>query len=138
MNPRDIPIFDEAVTLRDRVSCDLEKMSFEQLQQFSEALDRAADGWTTLRRVELATRTLEANVLVSHWGLLRRRVSVEIAVCSDDGSIHPGIVPSVYFERFASGRIFKPGALGTVVIVGLALSLLTVAILLSLYVNRSN
>ena len=135
MNSRNIPAFDEAMKLRDRVAREFENMSYEQLQELSATLERAVDGWTTLRREELPSGGLDVEALISEWGLVRRRISVELSVYSDDGSIHPGVVPCVYFERFASGRIFKPGARGTVVIVGLALALLAVVVLLWLYVD---
>ncbi len=135
MNSRNIPAVDEAIKLRDRVVRDFENMSYEQLREFSAKLDRTVDGWTTLRREELPSGPLDVHVLICHWGLVRRRVSVEVTVNSEDGSIHPGVVPCVYFERFASGRIFKPGARGAAVIIGLGLALLAVAILLLLYVD---
>ena len=138
MNSRNIPAFDEAMKLRDRVAREFENMSYEQLQELSATLDRAVDGWTTLRREELPSGGLDVEALISEWGLVRRRISVELSVYSDDGSIHPGVVPCVYFERFASGRIVKPGARGTVVTIGLWLALLAVALLLWLYVNRGD
>jgi hypothetical protein len=138
MNSRNIPAVDEAIKLRDRVAREFENMSYEQLQELSATLERAVDGWTTLRREELPSGGLNVNVeaLICQWGLVRHRISVELTVYSDDGSIHSGVVPCVYFERFASGRIFKPGARGTVVIIGLWLALLAVVLLLWLYVNR--
>ena len=138
MNSRNIPAFDEAMKLRDRVAREFENMSYEQLQELSATLERAVDGWTTLRREELPSGGLDVEALISEWGLVRRRISVELSVYSDDGSIHPGVVPCVYFERFASGRIVKPGARGTVVTIGLWLALLAVALLLWLYVNRGD
>jgi len=135
---RNTPTVDEAIKLRDRVACDLENMSYEQLQEFSATLDRAVDGWATLRREKLPCGGLVVQVLIHHWSMFRRRISVELTVYSDDGSIHPGVVPCVYFERFASGRIFKPGALGTAVIAGLALVLAAVTLLLWLYVRGAN
>ena len=135
MNSRNIPAIDEATKLRDRVAHDFENMSYEQLRELSAKLDPAVDGWTRLRRVELPSGNLDVHALICHWGLVRRRISVELTVSSEDGSIHPGVVPCIYFERFASGRIFKPGGRGTVVIIGLALALLAVAILLLLNVN---
>ena len=135
MNARNIPAVDEAMKLRDRVARDFENMNYEQLQELSATLDRTVDGWTTLRREELPSGALDVDALICQWGLVRRRISVELTVYSDDGSIHPGVVPCVYFERFASGRIFKPGARGTVVIIGLGLALLAVVLLLWLYVN---
>lgn len=135
MNSRNIPAVDEAMKLRDRVVRDFENMSYEQLQELSATLEPTVDGWTTLRREQLPSGALDVHALICHWGLVRRRISVEVTVSSDDGSIHPGVVPCVYLERFASGRIFKPGARGTVVIVGLGLALLAVVLLLWLYVN---
>jgi hypothetical protein len=134
MNRRDTPGIDEAIELRDRIARDFESMSYEQLQELSATLDRTVDGWTTLRREELPSGALDVDALICQWGLIRRRISVELAVYSDDGSIHPGVVPCVYFERFASGRIFKPGAEGTIIIVGLGLAL-AVALFLWLYIN---
>ena len=138
MNSRNIPAFDEAMKLRDRVAREFENMSYEQLQELSATLERAVDGWTTLRREELPSGGLDVEALISEWGLVRRRISVELSVYSDDGSIHPGVVPCVYFERFASGRIVKPGARGTVVTIGLVLALVAVLLLLWLYVNRGD
>ena len=137
MNSRNVPAVDEATKLRDRVVHDLEKMSYEQLQEFSAKLDLdpAGDGWATLRREELPSGNLVVHALICRWGLVRRRISVELIVSSEDGSIHPGVVPCVYFERLASGRIYKPGTRGTAVIIGLALALLAVSILLLRYVS---
>lgn len=137
MNSRNIPAIDEALKLRDRVACEFENLSYEQLREFSATLRPTVDGWTTFLREELPSGAIDVHALVCHWGLVRRRISVEITVSSDDGSIHPGVVPCLYFERFASGHIFKPGARGTVVIVGVGLALLSIALLLLLYVNGS-
>ena len=138
MNSRNIPAFDEAMKLRDRVAREFENMSYEQLQELSATLERAVDGWTTLRREELPSGGLDVEALISEWGLVRRRISVELSVYSDDGSIHPGVVPCVYFEGFASWRLGKPGARGTVVTIRQWLAHLSVALLLWLYVNRGD
>lgn len=135
MNSRNVSAVDEATELRNRVVRDLENMSYAQLQELSATLEPSVDGWATLRREKLPSGAFDVHALICKWGLVRRRISVELTVTSEDGSIHPGVVPCVYFERFASGRMCKPGARGTAVIIGVALALLAVAIILLLYFN---
>jgi len=135
MHSSNMPGFDAAMKLRDRIVDDLENMSYEQLLELSASLETDVDGWTTLRREEFPGGALAVHALISQWGLMRRRISVEVAISSDDRSIQPGVIPCIYFERFASGHFFRPSARGTIVIVGLGLALVGVALIWLLCVN---
>ena len=136
MNSRNIPAVDEARKLGDRFVRDFENMSYEQLREFYEKLDPTVDGWTTLHREKLPSGTLVGvHALICCWGLVRRRISVEVNVSSDHESVPHGVVPCDYFERFASGRISKASEQTPVLIIGLGLALLAVSILLLWYVS---
>ena len=93
MNSRNIPAVDEARKLGDRFVRDFENMSYEQLLEFYEKLDPTVDGWTTLHREKLPSGTLVGvHALICHWGLVRRRISVEVNSNSSFIRAHTGLV----------------------------------------------
>lgn len=132
------PIRSKAVELRDRVARELESKSYERLQEFLTTLSRDEIGLADICSEDTPHGTLHVCGVISEWGLIRRRISVELTVHSEDGSVHPGVVPCIYFERFATGRIIKPVWRGTVAEIAqaltlvLALALIVFAILLLL------
>lgn len=89
----------------DAVGEELKRSSFGQLAELSRELARDRDGWARLRDIQVDGQTMTIYVLMKEWGLVCRRVSVEIIIASDNGNVDPEQVGFVYFERFQSGKL---------------------------------
>jgi len=89
-----IPDLNKEVTaLQSRIARELKGLSYEQLQEWLAGLpppDR--DGWRELPSEEIAGKTIFVQLLAGCWGLIRRRISVEVTFWGDEGAS----VPRVY------------------------------------------
>jgi hypothetical protein len=98
---------DDANKLLQGVAADLKSLSYEELKELATGLQRPAnDEWCKLRELNVDDQKLQVAARVSNYGLFRPRISVELIIYSEDGTIDPRVVPSVYFERFKSGRLY--------------------------------
>ena len=89
------------------VSRTYESMDYSELR----ALAATPKGrWSVLDRTWRDT-PIRLTIQVNHFGILRRRVSVEIVAAAEDESLWPG-PPCVYWERYANGRLWKPSIRG--------------------------
>lgn len=100
-----------ARTLLDHIGAELQALSYEQLQALDKQLPWNAndpkDEWRFLRDVTWDDQKAQVYALIDEWGL-RKRISVELILLSEDGSIGPDNLGCVYFERSKSGKLFYP------------------------------
>lgn len=85
-----------------------ESMSYLQLR----GLANTREGqWSVVDRMWRGV-PVRLTIQVNHFGLLRRRVSVEI-IASAEGDRSWPWTPCLYMERYASGRLYKGSTKGT-------------------------
>lgn len=95
----------EAKQLMQCIRGRLMRLSYDELESLLVRYPDKRDGWRELPHEELSGQRVHVHALMSQWGLIRRRISVEIVLITDDETINPQVVPSVYFERFKSGEL---------------------------------
>jgi len=99
---------EDARALLDSAGRELKALSYEEFHELDARLPASPhDEWREWRRTMVGDTELHFHVLIGEWGL-RRRISVEIALCSEEGSISPANIGSVYFERFRHGKLVEP------------------------------
>lgn len=93
----------------EAASAHLKTLSYEELQKLAAGLPCSPHSeWRKLQQITVDGKPLHIDVLMGKWGLFRRRISVEVVVNSDDGTITAAVVPCVYFERLKSGQLREP------------------------------
>lgn len=104
---------EDAWAVLDAAAAQLKTLTYEELGKLAAGLLGSPDTeWREFQQVTLGGEHLHIDVLMGGWGLLRRRISVEMVLSSDDGTLTPATVPCVYFERFRSGRLYVPRTKG--------------------------
>jgi hypothetical protein len=87
---------------------ELMNLNYDELRALADRLQASSDEeWPELKRLTIEGETLYIFALIRTWGL-RRRVSVELVISNEDGTISPKVVPCIYFERFKSGKLHRP------------------------------
>ena len=98
----------QATDYLQKEAAELMALNYDELRALADRLQASSDEeWPELKRLTVDGETLHICALIRTWGL-RRRVSVELLVLNDDGTISPKVIPGVYFERFKSGRLHRP------------------------------
>lgn len=89
------------------VAKELKEMPYEQLRRLPDQLPAYSDGdeWHKYKELFIDGEQVDLDVLISEWGAVRRRISVELIANSTSGSISPDSGECIYFEKFPSGKI---------------------------------
>ena len=96
---------EDATRHLERAARELEALSYDELAKLAEAQD---DNPELLSRYEQCQGTeVYIDTAVVKLGRLRKRVSVEM-ILTADGWEAWARVPCVYFERYASGKLYRP------------------------------
>lgn len=92
------------------IARELKEMPYEQLRRLPDQLPAYSNGdeWRKYKELFIDGEQVDLDVLISEWGALRRRISVELIANSTSGSISPDTGACIYFERFSSGKIVEP------------------------------
>jgi len=101
---------DDAIARLQAAADELRPLSYEELEKLADALPGVTgpdDEWREYRQISLGDEKLYIHALIGSWGL-RRRVSVELEIYNEDGTIDPSVTGCVYFERFKSGKYAEP------------------------------
>jgi len=100
---------EDAWVVLDAAASRLKSLTYKELALVAAELPSSPNSeWREWQQATINGQNLHIDVLIGEWGLLRRRISVEVVANSDDGTLTPAVIPCVYFERFKSGRLYIP------------------------------
>jgi hypothetical protein len=91
----------------EAAAADLKSLSYEELERLAE-LHGSANEWET-RELQVDGQTVYISTTFAKFGRFRKRVSVEM-VLGVEGQEKQCHYPFIYFERFASGRLYPSSA----------------------------
>jgi len=111
---------DEALAALEEAAAHMKSLTYEELSRLAAPGERDRSfrlsnrGWIRYgpighveRSWEIGDHTVYLATLIGSYGLIRKRVAVEMTLVTEDGE-HCKDVASLYFERFKSGKLRQP------------------------------
>lgn len=96
---------ESAFVCLEKAAAELKSLSYEELAKLTERYSPDGNGPDIISQID--GETVHISTIIQEFGRFRKRVSVEMTL-RVEGESDSSWCPFVYFERFASGRLYPP------------------------------
>jgi len=114
----------------EELARELLEMSYDQLERVYEHHRENPD--LLARSTACQGEWASIGITLARFGLIRERISIEV-VATPAGDSTGKLLGCAYYERFRSGKVYKPGDRETLILIAIIFGLGTVGLVVLIY-----